>query len=83
VRCHVVATLVESPRRDQHLSTYYGGRAEVRRRGEIDEAAYSDYKSMYTTVCALHPHPATPTTTPPHQPDSYSNTNQDTTGRTP
>jgi len=37
----------------QIMSTYFGGRAEIRRRGEIIEVAYCDFKSMYTTVCAL------------------------------
>ena len=35
------------------MSTYYGGRAEIRRRREIVEVSYCDFKSMYATVCAL------------------------------
>jgi hypothetical protein len=35
------------------ISSYFGGRAEIRRRLEIAEAAYCDFKSMYTTICAL------------------------------
>jgi hypothetical protein len=37
----------------QVMSTYSGGRAEVRLRKEIAEVAYCDFKSMYPTVCAL------------------------------
>lgn len=35
------------------MSTFYGGRAEVRIRREIVEVIYTDFKSMYPTVNAL------------------------------
>ncbi|QEC48537.1 hypothetical protein FSW04_13825 [Baekduia soli] len=37
----------------QILSTYSGGRSEVRLRREIAEVSYSDFLSMYSTVCIL------------------------------
>lgn len=37
----------------QIMSTFYGGRAEVRIRREIAEVVYTDFKSMYPTVNAL------------------------------
>ena len=37
----------------QIISSYFGGRAEVRLRKEIAEVAHCDFKSMYPTVCAL------------------------------
>ncbi|MEM7005221.1 MAG: hypothetical protein AAF498_05025 [Pseudomonadota bacterium] len=35
------------------MSTYYGGRAEVRIRRQATEVAYCDFLSMYPTVCSL------------------------------
>jgi hypothetical protein len=35
------------------MSTYFGGRAEVRIRREIRQVIYCDFLSMYPTVCAL------------------------------
>ena len=35
------------------MSTYFGGRAEVRWRREIRQVLYCDFLSMYPTVCAL------------------------------
>jgi hypothetical protein len=35
------------------LSTYFGGRAEVRWRREIRQVLYCDFLSMYPTVCTL------------------------------
>lgn len=35
------------------MSTYYGGRAEVRLRRVVTEVIYSDFKSMYPTVNSL------------------------------
>lgn len=35
------------------MSTYYGGRAEVRLRRTVTEVIYSDFKSMYPTVNTL------------------------------
>lgn len=35
------------------MSTYYGGRSEVRIRRDIREVAYCDFLSMYATVCTL------------------------------
>ena len=35
------------------MSSYFGGRAEVRRRREIVQALYCDFASMYPTVCTL------------------------------
>lgn len=35
------------------MSSYFGGRAEVRRRREIVRALYCDFASMYPTVCTL------------------------------
>ena len=35
------------------MSTYFGGRAEVRRRREIRQVLYCDFLSMYPTVCTL------------------------------
>jgi len=35
------------------MSTYFGGRSEIRRRWELVEVIYCDFKSMYPTVCAL------------------------------
>ena len=35
------------------MSTYFGGRAEVRRRREIRQILYCDFLSMYPTVCTL------------------------------
>ncbi len=35
------------------LSAYFGGRAEVRRRREVRQVLYSDFLSMYPTVCTL------------------------------
>jgi hypothetical protein len=37
----------------QVLSTYYGGRAEVRIRREITPVIHCDFLSMYPTVCTL------------------------------
>ncbi|WP_300380407.1 hypothetical protein [Henriciella sp.] len=37
----------------QTMTTYYGGRAEVRIRRSIREVVYCDFKSMYPTVNAL------------------------------
>src|SRR5206468_1103962 len=34
------------------MSTYYGGRSEVRLRRELAEVIYCDFLSMYTTCCA-------------------------------
>ena len=39
---------------DRHImSTYFGGRAEVRWRREIRQVLYCDFLSMYPTVCTL------------------------------
>lgn len=35
------------------MSTYYGGRSEVRIRREVRQIAYCDFLSMYPTVCTL------------------------------
>ena len=35
------------------ISTYYGGRSEVRIRHEVVPVIYSDFRSMYPTVCTL------------------------------
>lgn len=35
------------------LSTYFGARSEVRLRLQVAEVAYSDFRSMYATVCTL------------------------------
>lgn len=35
------------------MGTYYGGRSEVRIRREITQVHYSDFRSMYPTVCTL------------------------------
>ena len=35
------------------LSTYYGGRTEVRIRRQVRQVAYCDFLSMYPTVCVL------------------------------
>ncbi|MDE2200866.1 MAG: hypothetical protein KGJ41_17790, partial [Rhodospirillales bacterium] len=35
------------------LSSYYGGRTEVRIRRQVREVAYCDFLSMYPTVCVL------------------------------
>jgi hypothetical protein len=35
------------------MSTYYGGRAEVRIRRQIVRVLYCDFRSMYPTVCTL------------------------------
>ena len=35
------------------MSTYFGGRAEVRWRREIRQVLYCDFLSMYPTVCTL------------------------------
>src|SRR5207253_3154519 len=35
------------------MSTYYGGRSEVRMRREITRVEYCDFLSMYPTVCTL------------------------------
>ena len=35
------------------MSTYFGGRAEVRWRREVRQVLYCDFLSMYPTVCAL------------------------------
>src|SRR5262249_5788241 len=35
------------------MSTYYGGRSEVRIRREIARVVYCDFRSMYPTVCTL------------------------------
>ena len=35
------------------MSTYYGGRAEVHIRREIAQVFYSDFRSMYPSVCTL------------------------------
>ena len=37
----------------QIMSTYYGGRAEVRLRRVVRQIAYCDFLSMYPTVCTL------------------------------
>jgi hypothetical protein len=37
----------------QILITYFGGRAQVRSRKQVVEVAHCDFKSMYSTVCAL------------------------------
>ena len=37
----------------QIMQTYYGGRAEVRRRRQITRVLYCDFRSMYPTVCTL------------------------------
>lgn len=37
----------------QIISSYSGGRAEVRARKTVVEIAHCDFKSMYSTVCAL------------------------------
>lgn len=37
----------------QIMGTYYGGRAEVRIRRQIAQVQYSDFRSMYPTVCTL------------------------------
>jgi hypothetical protein len=37
----------------QIISSYSGGRAQVKRRKTIVEVAHCDFKSMYSTVCAL------------------------------
>jgi DNA-binding phage protein len=37
----------------QIMSTYYGGRAEVRIRRQITRVLYCDFRSMYPTVCTL------------------------------
>lgn len=35
------------------MSTYYGGRAEIRIRRQIARVLYCDFRSMYPTVCTL------------------------------
>src|SRR5271167_138440 len=35
------------------MSSYFGGRAEVHRRREIVQTLYTDFTSMYPTVCSL------------------------------
>ena len=35
------------------MSSYFGGRAEIRRRREIVQTLYCDFTSMYPTVCTL------------------------------
>lgn len=37
----------------QIMSSYYGGRSEVRIRRQVTEVAYCDFLSMYPTVCTL------------------------------
>ena len=36
------------------MSTYFGGRAEVRCRREVRQVLYCDFLSMYLTVCTLN-----------------------------
>lgn len=51
----LLSTQPESERADfgRIMSTYFGGRAEVRIRREITQVLYCDFKSMYPTVNAL------------------------------
>src|SRR6185437_2669097 len=35
------------------MSTYYGGRAEIRIRRQMARVLYCDFRSMYPTVCTL------------------------------
>jgi hypothetical protein len=51
----LLSTQPESDRADfgRIMSTYFGGRAEVRIRREITQVLYCDFKSMYPTVNAL------------------------------
>ena len=35
------------------MSSYFGGRAEIHRRREIVQTLYTDFASMYPTVCTL------------------------------